>query len=104
MSDDVKEILDHEKLGKVIGVAHDWGSFLLSRMANFHPGSFSKYVFVDVGYSLPGQGLTRKNVEFIDAMVQQHMGFSVFGYFLFFDEKDAAEIMDKKVSPLSSNE
>ncbi|TVY54943.1 Bifunctional epoxide hydrolase 2 [Lachnellula cervina] len=102
MSDDVKEILDHEKLGKVIGVAHDWGSFLLSRMANFHPGSFSKYVFVDVGYSLPGQGLTRKNVEFIDAMVQQHMGFSVFGYFLFFDEKDAAEIMDKKIDSVES--
>ncbi|TVY15126.1 Bifunctional epoxide hydrolase 2 [Lachnellula arida] len=102
MSDDVKEILDHEKLGKVVGVAHDWGSFLLSRMANFHPGLFSKYVFVDVGYSPLGQGLTRKNVEFINAMVQQHMGFSVFGYFLFFDEKDAAEIMDKNIDSVES--
>ncbi|TVY44774.1 Bifunctional epoxide hydrolase [Lachnellula subtilissima] len=102
MSDDVKEILGHEKLGKVVGVAHDWGSFLLSRMANFYPGLFSKYVFVDVGYSPPGQGLTRKNVEFINGMVQQHMGFSVFGYFLFFDEKDAAEIMDKNIDSAES--
>ncbi|TVY39008.1 Bifunctional epoxide hydrolase [Lachnellula occidentalis] len=102
MSDDVKEILDHEKLGKVIGVAHEWGSFLLSRMANFHPGLFSKYVFVDIGYSPPGQGLTRKNVEFINAMVQQHMGFSVFGYFLFFDEKDAADLMDKNIDSAES--
>lgn len=98
MSDDVKEILDHEKIQAVIGVAHDWGSFLLSRLVNYYPECLSKLVFLDVGYSPPGGGLTKERVGFVDEMVQKHMGYSVFGYFLFFDEEDAPVLMDKNVS------
>lgn len=57
------ELLKHESIEKVIGVAHDWfvpfftsdmckkcadanrGSFLLSRMVNYHGSLFSKLVF-----------------------------------------------------------
>jgi soluble epoxide hydrolase / lipid-phosphate phosphatase len=76
----------------------DRGSFLLSRLANFYPASLSKFVFLDIGYSPPGQGLTKQNVELINGMVQQHLAYSVFGYFLFFDEEGAAELIDKNVS------
>jgi len=52
---------------------------------------------VDVGYSAPGWSLTEQNIRYVNAMVQQAMGYSVFGYFLFFNEEDAAKLMDDHV-------
>jgi len=94
MARDVKEILEHEKIDKVIGVGHDWGSFLLSRLVNYYPSLFSKLAFVDIGYNAPGFGLTEQIVKHINSMVQGAMGYSVFGYFLFFAEPDAAQLLD----------
>lgn len=31
-------------------------------------------------------------------MVKQHLGYSVFGYFLFFDEEGAGELLNENVS------
>lgn len=115
MAEDVAELLKHEDVSEVIGVAHDWyitfalsvsllvadinrGSFLLSRLVNYYPLLFTKLVFLDVGYVSPGHGLTEQTVQFVDAQIQQHMGFSCFGYFLFFNEEDAAELLDANVS------
>ncbi|KAE9363041.1 alpha/beta-hydrolase [Stipitochalara longipes BDJ] len=94
MSEDIKELLSYLEVDKVIGVAHDWGSFLLSRLVNYYPSLFSKLVFVDVGYNAPGHGLTEATVMYINSAVQSAMGYSVFGYFLFFNEADAAAILD----------
>jgi len=74
------------------------GSFLLSRMVNYYPEMFTKLVFIDIGYSAPGRNLTEQTVRFVNQMVLEKMGYSVFGYFLFFKESDAAEIMDAHVS------
>jgi soluble epoxide hydrolase/lipid-phosphate phosphatase len=73
------------------------GSYLLSRMVNYYPSLFSKLVFLDIGYSHPNSSLDRNTIKFINSMVQQNMGYSVFGYFLFFDEEDAPELMNKNV-------
>jgi hypothetical protein len=55
---------------------------MLSRLANYYPSRFSKYVFLDVGYSAPNHAA---------------LGYSIFGgYFLFFNDPDAADLMDKK--------
>jgi pimeloyl-ACP methyl ester carboxylesterase len=97
MAGDIAEILKHENIDKVIGVAHDWGSFLLSRLVNFYPSLLSKLVFVDIGYSAPGFGLTRETVNFINSQVQSALGYSCFGYFLFFAEEDAATLSNKHV-------
>jgi hypothetical protein len=60
-------------------------------LANYYPSLFSKLVFVDVGYSAPGLGLTEQIVTNINTAIQSAMGYSVFGYFLFFfREEDAA--------------
>ncbi|RDW79853.1 alpha hydrolase-24 [Coleophoma cylindrospora] len=96
MAADLMEILDAEGIrGKLLGVGHDWGSFLLSRMANYYPDRFLKYVFLDVGYSAPGAGLSLQVLHFIDGMVKEKLGYSVFGYFLFFNEEDAGKLMDE---------
>ncbi|KUJ06284.1 alpha/beta-hydrolase [Mollisia scopiformis] len=102
MASDVHEILEHENIEQVVGIGHDWGSFLLSRLMNYCPILFSKLVFLDVGYSAPGTGLTEQTVKYVNSMVQEHMGYSVFGYFLFFKEDHAAQLMNAHVDSMQS--
>lgn len=94
MARDIAEILVSEDVGVVVGVAHDWGSFLLSRLANYFPERFKAYVFIDHGYGAPGRGLTSKTIEQINSVAQAKLGFSLFGYFLFFNEEDAPKLLD----------
>ena len=54
MVSDIIEILDDENIGKIHGVGHDWGSYLLSRLANYHSSQFYSYSFVGVEYMSPG--------------------------------------------------
>jgi soluble epoxide hydrolase / lipid-phosphate phosphatase len=75
------------------------GSFLLSKLANYFPSLLSKLIFLDTGYSAPGFGLTREVLNRVNSAVQDAHGFSIFGYFLFFGEEDAASLMDRHVSP-----
>jgi soluble epoxide hydrolase/lipid-phosphate phosphatase len=80
-----------------MGLMRTRGAYLLSRMINYYPTLFSKLVFLDIGYSNPSFNLNRQTINFVNSMVQQNMGYSVFGYFLFFDESDAPELMNKNV-------
>ena len=75
---------------------------ILSRMANYYPDRFLKYAFVDIGYSPPGISLTPDLINNIDTMTKTHNGFECFGYFLFFQDEDAAKLMDKHVRILDS--
>jgi pimeloyl-ACP methyl ester carboxylesterase len=74
------------------------GSFLLSRLANYHPERFSAYAFIDYGYIVPGHSLTPAMIQHINSSVQANLGFSIFGYFLFFNEEDAPKLLDEHVS------
>jgi soluble epoxide hydrolase / lipid-phosphate phosphatase len=73
------------------------GSFVLSRLANYYPSRFSKYVFLDVGYIAPNHALTVSILKHVNAAIQAALGYSILGYFLFFNDPDAAELMNKKV-------
>ena len=53
MSGHIAELLKKEGLGKVVGVAHDWGSGLLARISTYYPECFLGTVFVSVGYIEP---------------------------------------------------
>ena len=44
-------LLDHEELDTVVGVAHDFGSCILSYTAVYHPDRFEKLAFVSVPYN-----------------------------------------------------
>lgn len=79
------------------------GSFVLSRLANYYSSRLTKYVFLDVGYNAPGHGLSTETLRFIDSSIKTALGFSVFGYFLFFNDQDAPALMDKNVSLCSTS-
>ncbi|MCJ1291122.1 hypothetical protein MMC34_002665 [Xylographa carneopallida] len=102
MARDIVEIMVSEGVEVAVGVAHDWGSFLLSRLANYHPERFSAYAFIDHGYAALGQSLTPAVIQHIDSAVQAKLGYSIFGYFLFFDEDDAAKLLNEHSESVES--
>ncbi|EWZ85712.1 hypothetical protein FOWG_10809 [Fusarium oxysporum f. sp. lycopersici MN25] len=100
MARDIVEILMSEGVGMMVGVAHDWGCFLLSRLANYHPERFSAYAYIDHGYMAPGRSLTTAAVQHINRSVEEKLGFSILGYFLFFDDEDASRLLDEHAKSL----
>ncbi|KAF1950438.1 epoxide hydrolase [Byssothecium circinans] len=85
----VSEILKHENLTTVIGVGHDWGSVVLSKAWNYYPQYFSALVFASVGYQLPGPF----NLAGTNALTESLFGYTMFGYWNFFNETDAASLL-----------
>ncbi|KAL8777449.1 MAG: hypothetical protein Q9213_007863 [Squamulea squamosa] len=79
--------------GKAIVVGHDLGALLLSRIANYFPARFEKYVFIDTGYSAPGHLPTKAVVE---------ANKDVLGYQIFFNRDDSGSILDKHQSSVWS--
>ncbi|KAL6716818.1 hypothetical protein ACLMJK_004730 [Lecanora helva] len=92
MCGEVIGILDHHGIKEVVGVGHDWGSFLLSRMVNYHPTRFLKYIFLDVAYSPPTGAF---DLDAINATTEKALGYPIFGYWYFFNDADAGKLMDE---------
>jgi soluble epoxide hydrolase/lipid-phosphate phosphatase len=74
------------------------GSGLLSYMALSHPSSFAAIVFSSVGYNPPGLF----DVDPINTITQQILGYPTFGYWKFFDEEDAGSLLDANPESLLS--
>lgn len=51
--EDVMALLDYEKVDKFHGVGHDAGSYLLSRLYNYHPARWLSLTFIAVPYGTP---------------------------------------------------
>ncbi|CAL8580984.1 hypothetical protein XPA_006697 [Xanthoria parietina] len=94
MSEDIVSLLDHHDIKEAIGVGHDWGSFLLSRLANYHPERILAYVFLDVGYMPP---FDHFDVDVINEKTQGQFGHPIFGYWHFLNSPEAADIMTKQI-------
>jgi soluble epoxide hydrolase/lipid-phosphate phosphatase len=98
MASEIVEILEHEKLDVVHGIAHDWGTFLLGRLANYYPERLASASFLVVGYRPPGE---RLDLDGLNAMTKKAVGYEVCGYWRFFEREEAGEIVDKNVSTSS---
>lgn len=72
-------------------------SFLLSRLAVYHPERFSSFVWVDIGYQRPAPDFS---VDAINQETEKVLGYSIFGYWYFFNDKEAGGIMNLEVSSL----
>jgi pimeloyl-ACP methyl ester carboxylesterase len=83
------EMLDEESLDTVIGVGHDWGSSILSRMAIWHRDRLDKLAFLSVGYLAPG---TLLDIDAINAAAVETYGYAQYGYFYFFYNYDSGAI------------
>jgi soluble epoxide hydrolase/lipid-phosphate phosphatase len=95
MAAEINELLDHVKFNQVHGVAHDWGSFLLSRLVNYYPQRLLSCSFLAVAYRAPGQSM---NVDPINVITKQKLGYEMYGYWKFFEREDAAQVIKDHVN------
>ncbi|KAJ4344501.1 uncharacterized protein N0V89_012244 [Didymosphaeria variabile] len=109
ISGHVTEILQHEGIANVVGVGHDWyvtatrlsrdyltqrrGSGLLSTMWYCHPELFKSLAFLATPYSPVGPNPI--NLTAINTKTQAAFGYPVYGYWNFFNESDAASVIEK---------
>ncbi|KAF4998685.1 hypothetical protein FGRMN_3011 [Fusarium graminum] len=84
------ELLDHEKIDKVIGVSHDWGSMVMSRVVVWHPDRFVKLVFMSAGYTAPGVFF---DIDGLNVWSQKELGYAQLGYWYFFNSYDAERVI-----------
>jgi soluble epoxide hydrolase/lipid-phosphate phosphatase len=96
MSADIISIMDHENIsGKVIGISHDWGTYLMSQLAIYYPERFDKYVFMSAPHSPPGRAM---DVHTLNRVTKKKNGYEQFGYWLFFTADRAGKTIGKHVS------
>jgi len=87
-------ILDALSLRTVIGISHDWGTYLLSQLAVWHPHRFSKLVFMSVPFSPPGREL---DVRKINEATKRKYGYEQYGYQIFLASGEAGKIIGEHV-------
>ncbi|KAI1267191.1 alpha/beta-hydrolase [Xylariaceae sp. FL1019] len=88
ITSDIIELLDAEDVQTAIGVGHDLGTTILSRLALYYPGRFTKLAFLSVGYDAPG---TSFDIDAINAGDWPVLGYTRFGYWYFFNSYDGAQ-------------
>lgn len=94
MAADAVEILDAEKLDKVISLGHDWGSAMAQRLYNYHPARVSGLVLVNVAYIPPGGPF---DLDAVNAMTKAAFGNGIYEYWHFFTAPDGAQISNQNL-------
>ncbi|KAH7310772.1 Alpha/Beta hydrolase protein [Stachybotrys elegans] len=84
------ELLLHIGIEKVIGVGHDAGATVLSRVLVYHQERFEGVVFLNVGYRAPGGFI---DVDAINAAGLAQNGYMSFGYWYFLWRYDTPTII-----------
>jgi soluble epoxide hydrolase/lipid-phosphate phosphatase len=103
MAHETNQLLEHVELAKVHGVAHDWGSFLLSRLANWYPQRLLSCSFLALAYRAPGQIM---NMDAVNEITKKKLGYEMFGFWKCFEREDAPQVLKDHVKltslPLTS--
>ncbi|CZR64435.1 related to soluble epoxide hydrolase [Phialocephala subalpina] len=99
MAAEINELLEHVKLSKVHGVAHDRGSFLLSRLANYYPQRLLSCSFLAVAYRAPGQSM---NIDAVNVLTKEKLGYELYGYWKLFEREDASQIVKDHIESFLS--
>ncbi|KFA55257.1 hypothetical protein S40293_04942 [Stachybotrys chartarum IBT 40293] len=86
----LNELLDHIGLDHVIGVGHDYGSAVLSRMVVYYREKFEGLIFLSVGYRAPGGFF---DIDAINANGVHLNGIMSFGYWYFLWRYDAPMVL-----------
>lgn len=85
MCQDIAELLKSLSVKSVVGVGHDFGANLLGRLAAYHPDKLSATIFLAVGSGKPGRQF---DIDLIQRMTKQAVGFEMFGYISWLGGKD----------------
>lgn len=98
MASDIIAILDHEDIKDVVGIGHDWGTYLLTQLIIWYPKRITRCVFGSVPFHVPGK---KTDVEAVNAKSKKEAGFEVLGYWKFLTKPDAGKTIYDNVSATS---
>ncbi|KAJ7250806.1 alpha/beta-hydrolase [Mycena rebaudengoi] len=90
---DIVDIFDNEGIDRIIAVAHDWGSRVVSRLLNYFPSRVAACGFLDVGYGPPNTAYADP-IKQLEAVAQM-VGYDVGAYMRFFIHPDAPGLIEK---------
>ncbi|KAK0124651.1 hypothetical protein ONS95_009597 [Cadophora gregata] len=95
MAAEIVAILENEGVyeeggGEVVGIGHDWGTYLLSRLATFYPERFSALVFMSVGFHRPG---VKGNIHAVNEKTKRRLGYEQAGYQVWFASEEAGRVL-----------
>ena len=89
MAADLIEILDAEKIPKIIALGHDFGSTMAQSVYNLYPSRTIGLVMVNVTYKAPSDD--DFDLDKVLAMTTKVFGYGLLWYWKFFSADDAAE-------------
>lgn len=98
MAQDIIDILDHETSlirGAVIGVGHDWGCNVLSRLSILHSARFNGFCWLGLSYMEP---ITDPfDLPTIMVQMKQLLGYEGYSYWEFFTRPGAADLIKSNI-------
>lgn len=95
ISDDLIALLDSLHITQaVVGLGHDWGSTLLSRLEYYHPTRVGKLVYLTIAPTPFGQLF---DLDKVNTMTEQMLGFAAYGYqkFMVEDPERAVKLLNR---------
>jgi soluble epoxide hydrolase/lipid-phosphate phosphatase len=95
MTKDLTEILDNEKLQKVVSLGHDWGCALAQRFYNYFPSRVLGLVMVNVAYNVPGD--TPFDLDATNQMTKKYFGYPTFAYWYLMTAEDGYKTLDDNI-------
>ncbi|ETN37923.1 uncharacterized protein HMPREF1541_07546 [Cyphellophora europaea CBS 101466] len=93
--EDTIAVLDHEKIGRFHGVGHDAGTYVLSRLYNYHPARLLSMTFIAVPYGAPG---THYDLEAMNQLTKKLIGFEKFAYMYFLSSDRSPELIEQHLA------
>ena len=78
MTKDLIDIIDAEKVDKVISIGHDFGSTSAAHLYQYYPDRVAGCVFLNVAYQAPGR--QPFSIDAINKMTEQTFGYGIFHY------------------------
>ncbi|KAL6241162.1 hypothetical protein RBB50_011841 [Rhinocladiella similis] len=98
LAQDMKDIIDHEGVDKVISTGHDWGSPLAQRFYNFHPDRVIGLVLLNAAYNAPST--TPFNLDALLQTTIKNFGYGTTWYWKLFTAPDGAAVLDAHLDSL----
>ncbi|KAI0666633.1 alpha/beta-hydrolase [Trametes maxima] len=98
IAQDLVDVLDAEGLTKVVGIGHDWGSGVMSRLADLHEDRFHAFAWISLAYWPPSR--EPMDVDALIAHMRATTGNERFGYWKFYSKPDAYLICEKNIDSM----
>ncbi|KAF9530869.1 Alpha/Beta hydrolase protein [Crepidotus variabilis] len=93
VANDLVNIIDGLNVqGPLVAIGHDWGAFVVARLANIHQDRFGAFGFLSIGYQIPNATAT------YDEIIKENKrlyGRQLFGYWDFLSEENAIDLIEQ---------